>query len=77
MPWVGFEPTVSVFEKEKTVCVLDRAATVIGPSCISLPYILHHNHQNINLDISLFPFTVVTFVYMLPSTSLSSCCCYP
>jgi hypothetical protein len=30
MPWVGFEPTISTFERTKTVHVLDRAATVIG-----------------------------------------------
>jgi hypothetical protein len=28
MPWVGFEPTIPVFEREKTVHALDRAATV-------------------------------------------------
>jgi hypothetical protein len=30
MPWVGFEPTISVFEQAKTVHALDRAVTVIG-----------------------------------------------
>jgi hypothetical protein len=30
MPRVGFEPTVPVFERGKTVHALDRAATVIG-----------------------------------------------
>jgi hypothetical protein len=30
MSWVGFEPTIPVFEREKKVTVLDRAATVIG-----------------------------------------------
>jgi hypothetical protein len=30
MPLVGFEPTIPVFERAKTVHVLDRAATVIG-----------------------------------------------
>jgi hypothetical protein len=30
MPQVGFEPTIPVFERAKTVHVLDRAATVIG-----------------------------------------------
>jgi hypothetical protein len=29
VPRVGFEPTVSVFERAKTVHALDRAATVI------------------------------------------------
>jgi hypothetical protein len=30
MPQVGFEPMSPVFEREKTVHALDRAATVIG-----------------------------------------------
>jgi hypothetical protein len=30
MPGVGYEPTNLVFEKAKTVHVLDRAAAVIG-----------------------------------------------
>jgi cobalamin biosynthesis protein CobD/CbiB len=36
MPQVGFEPTISVFERKKTVHALDRAATVIGTSAILL-----------------------------------------
>jgi hypothetical protein len=31
MPGVGFEPTIPVFERAKTVHTLDHAATVIGP----------------------------------------------
>jgi hypothetical protein len=30
MPRVGFEPTIPVFERPKTIHALDRAATVIG-----------------------------------------------
>jgi hypothetical protein len=30
MPLMGFEPTIPVFERAKTVRALDRAATVIG-----------------------------------------------
>jgi hypothetical protein len=30
MPQVGFEPTIPVFERAKTVHALDRAATMIG-----------------------------------------------
>jgi hypothetical protein len=30
MPQVGFEPTIPVFERAKTVLVLDHAAAVIG-----------------------------------------------
>jgi hypothetical protein len=31
MPGVGFEPTVPVLERAKTVHALDRVPTVIGP----------------------------------------------
>jgi hypothetical protein len=30
MPWVGFEPSIPVFERAKTVHALGRAATVVG-----------------------------------------------
>jgi hypothetical protein len=30
MPWVDFEPTISVFEREKAVHAVERSATVIG-----------------------------------------------
>jgi hypothetical protein len=33
MPLVGFEPTIPVFERAKTVHALDRATTVIGVVC--------------------------------------------
>jgi hypothetical protein len=36
IPLVGFEPTSSVFEREKTIHDLDRAATSIGPCKIRL-----------------------------------------
>jgi hypothetical protein len=40
MPQVGFEPTIPVFERAKTVHVLDRAATVIGGSgCVDPRFI--------------------------------------
>jgi hypothetical protein len=34
MPWVGFEPTIPVFERAKTVHALDRTATLIGSPVI-------------------------------------------
>jgi hypothetical protein len=34
MPLEGFEPTIPVFERAKTVHALDRAATLIGLSFI-------------------------------------------
>jgi hypothetical protein len=36
MHQVGFEPPIPVFEREKRVHSLDRAATVIGPCIIML-----------------------------------------
>jgi hypothetical protein len=30
MPWVGFELSIAVFERVKTVNALDREATVVG-----------------------------------------------
>jgi hypothetical protein len=36
MPRVGFEPTIPVFKRAKTVHTLDRAATVIGVRKLSL-----------------------------------------
>jgi hypothetical protein len=37
MPWVGFEPTIPAFEREKTIHVLDCAITVIGQLRIYIP----------------------------------------
>jgi hypothetical protein len=34
MPWVGFEPTIPAFEREKIFYALDRAATVNGCVCV-------------------------------------------
>jgi hypothetical protein len=42
MPGVGFEPTIPVFERAKTVHALDRAATVIGGFLVFC-------HRNLNL----------------------------
>jgi hypothetical protein len=36
MPQVGFEPTIPVFERPKTVHALDRAATVIGTTYLTI-----------------------------------------
>jgi hypothetical protein len=40
MPRVGFEPTIPLFERAKTVHDLDRAATVIGNGWSLLTYLL-------------------------------------
>jgi hypothetical protein len=42
MPRVGFEPTIPLLERAKTVHALDRAATVIGRNALSPPQITHH-----------------------------------
>jgi hypothetical protein len=38
MPGVGFEPTIPVFERAKTVHALDQAVTVIGSQVLSIIY---------------------------------------
>jgi hypothetical protein len=35
MPWMGFEPTISAFERAKTVHALDRASTELLQICIN------------------------------------------
>jgi hypothetical protein len=48
MPRVGLEHTIPLFERAKTVHVLERAATAIGKNPIHWPqYELHY----LNLDI--------------------------
>jgi hypothetical protein len=37
MPRVGFEPSIPVFERAKTVHALDRAATMIGNTNTTAP----------------------------------------
>jgi hypothetical protein len=44
MPRVGFEPTIPVFERAKTVHALDRAATVIG--FLMLHYTIYSRDTN-------------------------------
>jgi hypothetical protein len=34
VPWVGFEPTIPVFERANTIHASDRAATAIGYSYV-------------------------------------------
>jgi hypothetical protein len=38
MPRVGFEPTIAVFKRARTVHALDRAATVIGDEEVLLTW---------------------------------------
>jgi hypothetical protein len=38
---MGFEPTIPVIERRKTVHALDRAATVIGNVILHLQQIVH------------------------------------
>jgi hypothetical protein len=55
MPRVGFEPTIPVFERAKTVHALDRAATVIGLQlCSSLNMTRTENFERWNLRIFIY-----------------------
>jgi hypothetical protein len=40
VPWVGFEPTIPMFERVKTVHALDRSANVTGNTSPSLLYLI-------------------------------------
>jgi hypothetical protein len=40
MSWVGFESTIPVFEREKTIHALYRAATVIGRYNTNIFYLI-------------------------------------
>jgi hypothetical protein len=57
MPWVGFEPMISAFEREKTVQVLDRAATVT--TFVEMKYGLYNNYQ-VQIHVS----TQFTFIFL-------------
>jgi hypothetical protein len=53
MPWVGFEPTIPVFERGKTVNALGRATTVIGTQELYSRFIntnIKYNHINVNFE---------------------------
>jgi hypothetical protein len=54
MPQVGFEFTIPVFERTKTVLALDRAAVVIGNKSNSINNNNNNNNNNNcnNLDFS-------------------------
>jgi hypothetical protein len=48
MPRVGFEPTIPMFVRAKTVHASDRAATVIGLKYLSSGYIPNMNLRYIS-----------------------------
>jgi hypothetical protein len=50
MPWVGFEPTISAFERAQTFLALVRAATVIGKAlrwCRYEGMLPHHDTESV------------------------------
>jgi CMP-2-keto-3-deoxyoctulosonic acid synthetase len=51
MPRVGFETTISVFERPKTLHALDRKTTAIGFSRVIIPHHLHNFHKCYALEI--------------------------
>jgi hypothetical protein len=62
MPQVGFEPTIPVFERAKTIHAIDRPATVIG----GVPQIPHANAAMV-LEVrpQSYPCTSVRVHYLL------------
>jgi hypothetical protein len=61
---MGFEPTIPVFEKAKTVHTLKRAATVIGPClCLNVRnYTLTHTKRQVNYTSVYFNFYIYTLL---------------
>jgi hypothetical protein len=57
MPLVGFESTISVLERAKTVRALDRAATAIGSDFQAI-YFLELKKTNGKIEIDLFDVAV-------------------
>jgi hypothetical protein len=51
MPWVGFQPTIPVFERAKAFHSLDRMATVIGHDNNTFPYIIHRLYEKIKISV--------------------------
>jgi hypothetical protein len=58
MPRVGFEPTIPVFVKAKTVHALERAATVIGN------YALYSPPMSFSSSVT-FPFHLFFYYYFV------------
>jgi hypothetical protein len=74
MPQVGFELTISVFERAKTVHDLDRSATVTDFFCVSItnfnmtllyafpvPFSSHVSSQNMDA----FGFIIECFLFII------------
>jgi hypothetical protein len=73
MPQLGFEPTIPVFERAKTVQALDCSVTLID-SRIKLTSLKHFNEPNNSLN---FLITWVTISFSRKSQSLvcwADCC---
>jgi hypothetical protein len=51
MPQMGFELTIPMFERAKTVQSLDRAATVIGASFHNATEFLKTDHGGMNVTV--------------------------
>jgi hypothetical protein len=72
MSWVGFEPTIPVFEQAKAVHALDRAPTVIG--CVNwMLFLIYHStfrclYRSSNTWMPLF--TCLPEASLLPPSSL-------
>jgi hypothetical protein len=60
MPWGGFEPTISVFERAKTFHASDRAATVIGNNSTEVFWNTNWHLIRMNCALSLYADTSVS-----------------
>jgi hypothetical protein len=72
MPWVGFEPTIPVFERAKTFHALDRAATVVGTVKL---YMRFTNELIVNVqNFKIQPWALLTHTLFFPFTTLRVFC---
>jgi hypothetical protein len=69
MPWAGFEPTISVFERAKTFHALDRTATVIGQLFFSLRLLENEISDFMKRRNSLMWFNVLSIAVCILGTA--------
>jgi hypothetical protein len=67
MPQAGFEPTISLFERAKTLHALHRAANMIGLSAfIDLPkYLSYCKATYLSVALCIFVYTTTFYSFKL------------
>jgi hypothetical protein len=73
MPRVGFEATISVFERAKAFCALDRAPTVTGYESISSTNLGQQITKSDKSDIWLLPVVLLWHVKVVGNKGCRHC----